>query len=69
VDSVTGHLPRNPPPPALYAPETITAARVACASRPRAEVTIGGESPITEVLGAIAGWRADHGLHGSAPRG
>jgi NAD(P)-dependent dehydrogenase (short-subunit alcohol dehydrogenase family) len=49
VDSVTGHLPHNPPPPALYAPETIAAALVACAIRPRAEVTIGGESRIVEL--------------------
>jgi NAD(P)-dependent dehydrogenase (short-subunit alcohol dehydrogenase family) len=49
VDSVTGYLPRNPPPPTLYAPETIAAALVACAIRPRAEVTIGGESRIIEL--------------------
>jgi NAD(P)-dependent dehydrogenase (short-subunit alcohol dehydrogenase family) len=49
VDSVTGRLPRNPPRPALYSPETIAAALVACAIRPRAEVTIGGESRIIEV--------------------
>jgi NAD(P)-dependent dehydrogenase (short-subunit alcohol dehydrogenase family) len=49
VDSVTGHLPRNPPPPALYSPETIAGALVACAIRPRAEITIGGESRIVEL--------------------
>ena len=49
VDSATGYLPRNPPPPALYSADTIAAALVACAIRPRAEVTIGGESRIIEL--------------------
>jgi NAD(P)-dependent dehydrogenase (short-subunit alcohol dehydrogenase family) len=62
VDSVTGYLPRNPPPPALYTPETIAAALVACAIRPRAEVTIGGESRVVELGFALLRPLADRVL-------
>jgi len=41
VSSATGKLPRTPPD--RYAPEVMAGALVACAIRPRAEITVGGE--------------------------
>lgn len=47
VSSATGHQPRNPPD--QYRPEVIADALVACAKRPRREVTIGFEWRLMEL--------------------
>jgi NAD(P)-dependent dehydrogenase (short-subunit alcohol dehydrogenase family) len=52
VSSATDVEPRNPPD--TYSAETIARALVALAIRPRAEVTIGGEARLIEVLFAAA---------------
>ena len=60
VSSANGRAPRNPPD--SYAPEVIAAALVACAIKPRAEITVGLEGRAMEVLYAVARPVADQVL-------
>jgi NAD(P)-dependent dehydrogenase (short-subunit alcohol dehydrogenase family) len=60
VSSATGSEPRNPPD--SYAPEVIAEALVACALKPRAEVTVGFEGRAMELLFAGARPVADRVL-------
>jgi NAD(P)-dependent dehydrogenase (short-subunit alcohol dehydrogenase family) len=60
VTSADGSQPRNPPD--LYAPEVMANALVACAIRPRAEITIGLEARAIEGLFAFARPVADRVL-------
>jgi NAD(P)-dependent dehydrogenase (short-subunit alcohol dehydrogenase family) len=50
MSTATGRLPRKPPD--AYRPEVIADAIVACAVRPRSEITIGGESRAVELAWA-----------------
>jgi NAD(P)-dependent dehydrogenase (short-subunit alcohol dehydrogenase family) len=52
VSSATGREPRNPF--GAYAPEVIADALVACAIRPRPEITLGGEARLLELLFAAS---------------
>ncbi len=52
LSSANPNLARNPPD--LYSPETIADAIVACAIRPRAEFTVGGEARLMEMGWAFA---------------
>jgi NAD(P)-dependent dehydrogenase (short-subunit alcohol dehydrogenase family) len=60
VSSATGSQPRNPPD--SYAPEVIAEALVACAIKPRAEITVGLEGRALELLYAGARPVADRVL-------
>jgi NAD(P)-dependent dehydrogenase (short-subunit alcohol dehydrogenase family) len=60
VSSVYSTRPRHPPD--LYAPEAIADALVACAIRPRAEITVGGEARVIELGFAFARPLADRVL-------
>jgi NAD(P)-dependent dehydrogenase (short-subunit alcohol dehydrogenase family) len=60
VTSADGTQPRNPPD--LYAPEVMANALVACAIRPRAEITIGLEAKAIEGLFTFARPVADRVL-------
>jgi NAD(P)-dependent dehydrogenase (short-subunit alcohol dehydrogenase family) len=60
VSSAYGTRPRNPPD--LYAPEVFAHALVACAIRPRAEITVGGEARVIELGFALARPIADRVL-------
>ena len=60
VTSADGTRPRNPPD--LYAPEVIANALVACAIRPRAEITVGLEARAIEGLFTFARPVADRVL-------
>jgi NAD(P)-dependent dehydrogenase (short-subunit alcohol dehydrogenase family) len=57
VSSATGREPRNPPD--NYSPDAIAQALVACAIRPRAEITVGGEGRLIEVAFALSRPLAD----------
>lgn len=52
LSTATGIRPRRPPD--AYAPEVIANALVACAIEPRAEITIGGQARLLELLYAGA---------------
>jgi NAD(P)-dependent dehydrogenase (short-subunit alcohol dehydrogenase family) len=60
VSSASGREPRNPPD--RYSADAIAAALVACAIRPRAEVTLGGAGRLVEVAFAAARPLADVAL-------
>jgi NAD(P)-dependent dehydrogenase (short-subunit alcohol dehydrogenase family) len=60
VSSAYAMRPRNPPD--LYAPEAIADALVACAARPRPEITVGGEARAIELGFAFARPVADRVL-------
>jgi len=60
VASAYGTRPRNPPD--LYAPEVMANALVACAIKPRAEITVGGEARVIELGFAFARPVADRVL-------
>jgi NAD(P)-dependent dehydrogenase (short-subunit alcohol dehydrogenase family) len=60
VTSADGTQPRNPPD--LYAPEVMANALVACAIRPRAEITVGLEARAIEALFTFARPVADRVL-------
>jgi NAD(P)-dependent dehydrogenase (short-subunit alcohol dehydrogenase family) len=60
VSSATGREPRNPPD--TYSADAIAAALVACAVRPRAEITIGGLARLIELAFAAARPLADVAL-------
>ncbi|HSD76980.1 MAG TPA: hypothetical protein VLA98_06230 [Solirubrobacteraceae bacterium] len=47
MSTATGRLPRSPPD--AYRPEVVADAVVACAIRPRSEVTVGGAAKLVEV--------------------
>ena len=57
VSSATGREPRNPPD--SYSPDAIAQALVACAIRPRAEITIGATGRAIEIAFAAARPLAD----------
>src|SRR3954453_8875663 len=52
MSTATGRLPAKPPD--AYRPEVIADAVVACAVRPRAEVTIGGEAQLIQWAWSVA---------------
>jgi NAD(P)-dependent dehydrogenase (short-subunit alcohol dehydrogenase family) len=52
MSTATGRLPRKPPD--AYRPEVVADAVVACAIRPRAEVTVGGEAKLIELAWTLA---------------
>ena len=52
LSTATGRMPRKPPD--SYTPEAVAAAVLACAGRPRAEVTIGAEAKLLELAWIFA---------------